>query len=79
MPVDTNQYGDIFGGWLLGQMDIAGGIFAAGYATSPTGERLAQSNGLGLRITRDIAARYSGRLELGNSAGNGAVATLRLP
>jgi acyl-CoA hydrolase len=24
MPVDTNQYGDIFGGWLLGQMDIAG-------------------------------------------------------
>jgi acyl-CoA thioesterase YciA len=30
MPADTNQYGDIFGGWLLGQMDIAGGIFAAG-------------------------------------------------
>jgi signal transduction histidine kinase len=51
----------------------------ADYATSPTGERLAQSNGLGLRITRDIAARYSGRLELANSARNGAVATLRLP
>src|SRR4029077_20948518 len=32
MPADTNQYGDIFGGWLLGQMDIAGGIFAAGIA-----------------------------------------------
>ena len=30
MPADTNQYGDIFGGWLLGQMDIAGGTFAAG-------------------------------------------------
>jgi hypothetical protein len=29
MPADTNQYGDIFGGWLLGQMDIGGGIFAA--------------------------------------------------
>jgi acyl-CoA thioesterase YciA len=29
MPADTNQYGDIFGGWLLGQMDIAGGILAA--------------------------------------------------
>ena len=27
MPADTNQNGDIFGGWLLGQMDIAGGIF----------------------------------------------------
>ena len=24
MPADTNQHGDIFGGWLLGQMDIAG-------------------------------------------------------
>src|SRR6204780_1212510 len=29
MPADTNQNGDIFGGWLLSQMDIAGGIFAA--------------------------------------------------
>lgn len=47
-------------------------------ATSPTGERPAQSKGLGLRITRDIAARYSGRLELANSSPNGAVATLRL-
>jgi acyl-CoA thioesterase YciA len=29
MPADANQYGDIFGGWLLGQMDIVGGIFAS--------------------------------------------------
>ena len=29
MPADTNQNGDIFGGWVLGQMDIAGGIFAS--------------------------------------------------
>jgi len=29
MPSDANQYGDIFGGWLLGQMDIAGGVFAS--------------------------------------------------
>jgi acyl-CoA thioesterase YciA len=29
MPADTNQHGDIFGGWVLGQMDVAGGIFAA--------------------------------------------------
>lgn len=27
MPADTNPMGDIFGGWLLSQMDIAGGIF----------------------------------------------------
>jgi acyl-CoA thioesterase YciA len=29
LPADTNQYGEIFGGWLLGQMDIAGGILAS--------------------------------------------------
>jgi len=29
MPADANHHGDIFGGWVLGQMDIAGGIFAA--------------------------------------------------
>lgn len=27
MPADTNPLGDIFGGWLLSQMDIAGGIY----------------------------------------------------
>ncbi len=27
MPKDTNPAGDIFGGWLLSQMDLAGGIF----------------------------------------------------
>ena len=29
MPADTNPSGDIFGGWLMSQMDIAGGIAAA--------------------------------------------------
>lgn len=29
MPKDTNANGDIFGGWLVSQMDIAGGIAAA--------------------------------------------------
>lgn len=29
MPRDTNASGDIFGGWLLSQMDLAGGIAAA--------------------------------------------------
>lgn len=28
MPGDTNPSGDIFGGWVLSQMDIAGGIAA---------------------------------------------------
>ncbi len=36
MPADTNQNGDIFGGWLLSQMDVAGGIRAAKAAKSRT-------------------------------------------
>lgn len=32
MPADTNPAGDIFGGWLMSQMDIAGGIVAHQYA-----------------------------------------------
>jgi acyl-CoA thioesterase YciA len=27
MPADTNPSGDIFGGWIMSQMDIAGGVF----------------------------------------------------
>ncbi|MGB0141574.1 MAG: acyl-CoA thioesterase [Luminiphilus sp.] len=29
MPADTNANGDIFGGWLLSQMDLAGSITAS--------------------------------------------------
>jgi acyl-CoA thioesterase YciA len=28
MPADTNPHGDIFGGWLMSQMDLAGGSVA---------------------------------------------------
>ncbi len=28
MPADTNPWGDVFGGWLLSQMDIAAGLMA---------------------------------------------------
>ena len=28
MPADTNPNGDIFGGWVLSQMDMAGGLIA---------------------------------------------------
>ena len=37
MPADTNPSGDIFGGWLLSQMDVAGGT----YAMACTGGRVA--------------------------------------
>ncbi len=29
MPADANPNGDIFGGWVLAQMDLAGGVAAA--------------------------------------------------
>ena len=29
MPADVNQHGDIFGGWVMSQVDIAGGVVAA--------------------------------------------------
>ena len=32
MPKDTNPNGDIFGGWLMAQMDIAGGVTAGARA-----------------------------------------------
>ena len=34
MPADTNPHGDIFGGWIMAQMDIAGGILAKEIAGS---------------------------------------------
>src|SRR5215218_11470187 len=30
MPADTNANGDIFGGWVMSQMDLAGGIAGRG-------------------------------------------------
>ena len=36
MPADTNANGDIFGGWLLSQMDLGGGVFASKTAKSRT-------------------------------------------
>src|SRR6202453_3203775 len=36
MPADTNANGDIFGGWLLSQMDLGGGVFASKTTKSRT-------------------------------------------
>ncbi|MGE0313100.1 MAG: acyl-CoA thioesterase [Lautropia sp.] len=32
MPADANQHGDIFGGWIMSQVDVAGGVIAAARA-----------------------------------------------
>lgn len=36
MPADANPHGDIFGGWILSQMDLAGGSVAARRAKGRT-------------------------------------------
>jgi acyl-CoA thioesterase YciA len=36
MPADANAHGDIFGGWLLSQMDLAGGTVATRRAKGRT-------------------------------------------
>lgn len=36
MPADSNANGDIFGGWVLSQMDIAGGVAASRVARGRT-------------------------------------------
>ena len=36
MPADANPHGDIFGGWLLSQMDLAGGTVATRRARGRT-------------------------------------------
>jgi acyl-CoA thioesterase YciA len=36
MPADANPHGDIFGGWLLSQMDLAGGTLATRRAKGRT-------------------------------------------
>jgi acyl-CoA thioesterase YciA len=35
MPADANQHGDIFGGWVMSQVDIAGSIPASRRARGP--------------------------------------------
>ena len=32
MPADANAYGDIFGGWVMAQVDLAGSVLPARYA-----------------------------------------------
>ena len=36
MPPDTNQYGDVFGGWIMSQVDLAGSSIASRVANSRT-------------------------------------------
>ena len=43
MPADANQHGDIFGGWIMSQVDIAGAVVAAQRARGPVATVAVQS------------------------------------
>lgn len=69
VPADTNPYGDIFGGWLMAQMDIAGGITAVRRARG----RVATVAVHGFEFHRpvlvgDVVACYADVARIGNTS-----------
>ena len=69
MPADTNANGDIFGGWIMSQMDIGGAILAKEIAlgrvvtVSVTGITFLKPVAVG-----DVVCCYARCLKTGNSA-----------
>ena len=39
MPADCNANGDIFGGWVMAQVDLAGSVIAGALRQGPHGHR----------------------------------------
>lgn len=69
MPADTNAAGDIFGGWVLSQMDLAGGI-AAGQRASARVVTIAVD---GMKFIRpvhvgDVLCVYADIVRVGNTS-----------
>ena len=54
MPADTNPYGGVFGGWLMGQMGLACGSFAS-----------RRSRGKAILVAAD-AVRFPGAMAVGD-------------
>jgi acyl-CoA thioesterase YciA len=69
MPADTNANGDIFGGWIMAQMDMAGGILAKEIANSRTVTVAAES----IQFIRpvqvgDVVCCYGRVIQVGNTS-----------
>jgi acyl-CoA thioesterase YciA len=54
MPADTNPYGGVFGGWLMGQMGLACGSFAS-----------RRTNGKAILVAAD-AVKFPGAMAVGD-------------
>ena len=69
MPADTNPNGDVFGGWIRSQMDIAGGILAK----ETTGSRVVTVAVHSFSFLRpvsvgDVVCCYGRVLRIGNTS-----------
>lgn len=69
MPADTNPHGDMFGGWVMSQMDVAGGVTARARAKG----RVATVAVTGFIFHRpvnvgDVMCTYADILEVGRTS-----------
>lgn len=68
-PRDLNNNGHIFGGWVLSQMDIAGGIMAARVAGGSTATVAIEAmEFIAPILTRDIVSVYARVKRIGNTS-----------
>jgi acyl-CoA thioesterase YciA len=69
MPKDSNPNGDIFGGWILSQMDIAGGLIAKevsrGRVVTVTVDKMTFMRPV---LVGDTICVYANVLRIGNSS-----------
>lgn len=69
MPGDTNPNGDIFGGWVLSQMDIAGGIYSGKRCHGRTVTVSVETMTFHLPVlVGDVLCCYCSTLKEGNSS-----------
>lgn len=69
MPADTNPAGDIFGGWVLSQMDIAGGLYTKKIANGRTVTVAVDSMTFHLPVlTGDTLCCYVSTQKIGNTS-----------
>ena len=69
MPADTNANGDIFGGWLLSQMDIAGGVASAEVAGGRVATVAVQGMAFLTPVHVGAVAGATAMLSLGKASG----------
>ena len=69
MPADVNANGDIFGGWIMAQVDIAGGVLAARLAKGRVATVAVNQFVFKQPVTiGDLLSFYAHVLQIGNTS-----------